>query len=451
MKYLYSTLIILTTLALSSASMSSGTIDPLYKTTKICQEVTCSNVSAYTLNMAPSGVTQVTIDDINGVDGVGWGSSIGWVTFDPTGPEGVTINPNTGILSGKAWAQSSGWVNFSVTNHQVAINNNGEFIGWAWTGGVGGGWVKFDCADVSACIKTDWRPIPARSTTTPVVTPTVSTGGGIISSYTDVCPNLPDQQYNVPSGYGLNSGVCSPIDDKCINLAGSQSIVPTGYNVDTGGLCVLKSLDMCPNISGNQSVVPVGQTINAQGNCMIQKVEDEVLPKLGEDQVGTTLSEIDMCSNILGLQVSIPTGMIRDSDDSCVPVKLDYCPNIALNQVEVPADLVIDSKGNCISGLTKLDSNPVTINNSINVGDNRYVLPLTPSVNESEPNLITYSFIPDSLKIGVKADIIADLFVSDEEEANLGGELPKVDITSIVVTISLLFLVGLRIIRMFLI
>jgi hypothetical protein len=448
MKYIISIILLSASIGLSNASVSSGTINPSFKTTKVCQDVSCANLTAYTLNMAPSGVTQVTIDDTNGVDGVAFGSSIGWLTFDPTGPEGVTINPTTGVLSGKGWSQGSGWVNFSVTGQQVAINSNGEFTGWAWTGGTGGGWIKFDCSDPQACIKTDWRPIPSRSTSTPVVPSSGGSGGGIISSYVDVCPNLPDQQYNVPAGYGLSGGVCTLINDKCSNLVGAQSEVPAGYTVDQGGLCMLKALDMCPNISGVQSLVPKGKTIDVKGDCVDQAIEDEKLPILKAEDAGTTIQQIDMCANILGLQVAIPSGLTRDSNNTCLPATTDYCPNIPDIQSEVPTQLIVNIKGECVAGLTKIDVNPITANNSgtliKSVGDNKYVLPLTPGDDSAKGNMISYPFIPESFKIGLKMDPVAKLVTSDEELATNGGVLPQVDLTSTLSTTAVIIFIIVR-------
>lgn len=143
----------------SFASVSLGTITPGFQNTKVCHEVSCA--SHGTINFKPTGVTAITIDDTTGISGTAWGNELGWINFKPINA-GVTINPSTGLLSGKAWSQVSGWINFSVTGQSVVINNNGEFFGWAWTGGEQGGWIKFDCSDTSTCVKTDWRPIPAR-------------------------------------------------------------------------------------------------------------------------------------------------------------------------------------------------------------------------------------------------------------------------------------------------
>jgi hypothetical protein len=66
------------------------------------------------------------------LNGIAWGNELGWITLNPTGVDGVTINPTTGALSGKAWSQVGGWINFAPTGQGVSISTSGEFSGWAW-------------------------------------------------------------------------------------------------------------------------------------------------------------------------------------------------------------------------------------------------------------------------------------------------------------------------------
>jgi peptidoglycan hydrolase-like protein with peptidoglycan-binding domain len=86
---------------------------------------------------------------------------------------GVSVNPTSGVLSGKAYANVGSWINFSPmysgTGPQVGVSlvDNGsgsDFQGWAWVSGAHGGWMKFDCAGTGLCVKTDWRAIPYRTT-----------------------------------------------------------------------------------------------------------------------------------------------------------------------------------------------------------------------------------------------------------------------------------------------
>lgn len=233
-----------------NASESSGTITTGFINAKVCHSVGCVTPTPGVINFKPTGTTPVTIDDTLGIDGVAWGNELGWVTLDPTGPEGLVINTTTGAISGKAWSQVAGWVNFAPTGQGVSINSSGEFAGWAWAGGPYGGWIKFDCTDGAACVKTDWRPVGVRTVTT---TPTsgngpVSGSGGGGGSPNDECWNVAGIQFSVPSGYTkVGSNMCQVTSemvatnvstDICLNIAGIQTTVPSGYTRDTGGLCV---------------------------------------------------------------------------------------------------------------------------------------------------------------------------------------------------------------------
>lgn len=160
--------------SITSASVTVGTIDPGYTTTKICKDTTCSVFGLVnfkpTINSNTPGATAVTITDA-GITGHAWGNEIGWITMSPTGA-GVIVNPTTGVLSGKAYANVGSWINFSPTTAPggttvgVTLVDNGagsNFQGWAWVSGAHGGWMKFDCTGTGTCVKTDWRAIPYRT------------------------------------------------------------------------------------------------------------------------------------------------------------------------------------------------------------------------------------------------------------------------------------------------
>ncbi len=165
---------------ISSASESSGTIDSIYKSTKICKNTSCSEYG--NINLKPTSGTAVSIVDGTGLSGYIWGDEIGWVNLSPTG-YGVDISTSTGALSGYAYSQTGSWINFNPTDVSggtdvgVTINSSGQFVGWAWVSGAHGGWMKFDCASASTCIKTDWRPFASRSSVAEEDTPS-DTGGG---------------------------------------------------------------------------------------------------------------------------------------------------------------------------------------------------------------------------------------------------------------------------------
>lgn len=151
------------------ASETSGQINTLFASTKICHDNSCSSFG--TINFYPSGSqSKISITD-SGISGYAWGNELGWINFSPSG-SGVSINSDTGAISGKAWSQTSGWINFRPDNSGViadsipigvSITNSGEFYGWAWNGGPYGGWIRFDCNYVASCVKTDWRPTSGRT------------------------------------------------------------------------------------------------------------------------------------------------------------------------------------------------------------------------------------------------------------------------------------------------
>lgn len=168
---------------LASASVSIGTIDPLYHLTKLCQDQACSVFGTVnwkpTINASTTGAAPVVITDI-GLSGFLWGDEIGWVSM-ASSSGGVTIDPHSGALSGYAFANTGSWINFHPTQSAgdpavgVSINANGEFIGYAYVSGIRGGWMKFDCASADTCIKTDWRPVSSRTSSS---TPPSGGGGG---------------------------------------------------------------------------------------------------------------------------------------------------------------------------------------------------------------------------------------------------------------------------------
>jgi len=164
-------LVSLGTFGSAHASVSNGTITSGDNLTEICQDTACATYGIVnwkpTLNANTDGATAVAITD-TGITGWIWGDEIGWINLQPTGA-GVTVDPNTGALSGDAWATVGSWINFSPitlgggTNVGVSINSQGQFVGWAYVSGIDGGWMKFDCSSGATCIQTDWRPIPDRS------------------------------------------------------------------------------------------------------------------------------------------------------------------------------------------------------------------------------------------------------------------------------------------------
>lgn len=378
-----------------NASQSSGTIESGNKNTLVCHSVDCISPTPGVINFAPTGTTPVTIDDINGIDGVAWGNEIGWINLDPTGSEGLIIEPTTGIISGKAWSQVSGWINFSVTGQSVKINNNGEFEGYAWTGGPYGGWLKFDCSFANACLKTDWRPISARTTSPGSGSPTGGSGGST-------------SQNNI-SNLGIN--------DFCLNIPGYQNRIPSGYTQDQGGLCLL-NIDYCKNLEGVQLTIPSTHVLNGSGQCILLTNENEDEFILGKNKiVSRTLEEsiIDYCPNLFGLQARLPDGFAKNIVD-CFPSQMDYCPNFLGNQYVIPDDMKINNSGECV----KMTKSEIIENNS------NILLEKNDKIR-----VLSYVFIPDFLVIPVVFPFIKSAFI-------IGNF--QIDLISFLITILLITL-----------
>ena len=228
------------TFNLARASVSVGSIDPLNKVVKVCHDTTCTTFGrinfAPTINGSTPGATAIVITD-TGITGTAWGDEIGWVNTSPLGA-GITVNPNTGLLSGTAFSQVSGWINFSATGQSVQLVDNGSgsnFFGYAWASGANGGWIKFDCSDSASCVKTDWRAIPFR--------PTVPSGGGgpggggsVVP--TGACKDTKAVNYTTDSTKFSNPGLCiyeikkvpEPISDKPDLIGGEEPNVPLEFS-----------------------------------------------------------------------------------------------------------------------------------------------------------------------------------------------------------------------------
>jgi hypothetical protein len=189
--------------ASAQASETVGSIDATFKATRICHDAACATYGNLnwrpTLNGSTSGAVAVVITD-SGLTGHLWGDEIGWVKLAPTGA-GVSLNPTTGALTGYAFANTGGWIKFNPTGGGVTIDSQGQFSGSAWVSGLRGGWVKFDCAQATTCVKTDWRPTGSRTGGAPAdddsgdaaspAAPPITGGGG--------------------SGYGVASPTPAPL------------------------------------------------------------------------------------------------------------------------------------------------------------------------------------------------------------------------------------------------
>lgn len=111
------------------------------------------------INFAPtngSNYVGVEVTDTQ-VKGYAWSGDYGWINFNPSSSgQGVTNTPS-GQLGGYAWSASLGWVSMSG----VTIDANGKFNGVAGVQSLPAGRINFNCT--SCNVKTDWRPLSARS------------------------------------------------------------------------------------------------------------------------------------------------------------------------------------------------------------------------------------------------------------------------------------------------
>ncbi|PIP68736.1 hypothetical protein CO033_02990 [Candidatus Nomurabacteria bacterium CG_4_9_14_0_2_um_filter_32_10] len=120
---------------------------------KVCRDVACENPEIIYFNTFEDN--PLIIDIEKGLSGKVWGGEFGWITFNPPYGGVFFADTSTGLLKGTAWSETSGAINFSVTGQKVVINpTTGEWNGWAWASGPYGGWIKFDCSDISSCVKT---------------------------------------------------------------------------------------------------------------------------------------------------------------------------------------------------------------------------------------------------------------------------------------------------------
>ncbi|MEW6054836.1 MAG: CARDB domain-containing protein [Nitrospirota bacterium] len=104
------------------------------------------------INFEPSQGEGVTVTD-SAVIGKAWGENVGWINLSPA--TGGVANDGNGNLSGFAWGENVGWINFAPSNGGVTIDPaTGAFSGKAWGENIG--WINF--APNGKPLKTSWRP-----------------------------------------------------------------------------------------------------------------------------------------------------------------------------------------------------------------------------------------------------------------------------------------------------
>ncbi len=147
------------------------------------------------INFEPSQGEGVTVTD-SSVTGKAWGENIGWINLSHA--SGGVVNDGDGNLSGYAWGENVGWINFGPTNAGVRIDPaTGVFSGKAWGENIG--WINF--APAGKGIKTSWRKC------------TDSDGDGYAVEGGDCGPvDCNDNNASVNAGA---TEVCDGVDNNC--------------------------------------------------------------------------------------------------------------------------------------------------------------------------------------------------------------------------------------------
>lgn len=108
----------------------------------------------------------------------------------------------------------------------------------------------------------------------------------------DVCPNIPEVQQQMPTGYLADeNGHCQP--DSCLNIAGLQVSVPDHYDALVDGTCV--EHDECNNVSGIQAAIPEMMVRTGANDCSwnIPPLQlTEILPNAIGSDTGNEFIEI---------------------------------------------------------------------------------------------------------------------------------------------------------------
>ncbi len=84
-----------------------------------------------------------------------WAENTGWVNFNPSPGEGVTVTGDA--VTGFAWGENIGWISFSCEdtstcgdiNYGVTNDCSGNLSGFAWAENTG--WISFSCENGSSC------------------------------------------------------------------------------------------------------------------------------------------------------------------------------------------------------------------------------------------------------------------------------------------------------------
>jgi hypothetical protein len=220
------------------------------------------------INFEPSQGEGVTVTD-SAVTGKAWGENIGWINLSPS--TGGVVNDGNGNLSGYAWGENIGWISFSCENtgicnslnYGVTINPaTGAFSGKAWGENIG--WINF--APNGNPVKTSWRGLVDQCPNDPNKTEPGICGCGVADTDTDGdgTPNCNDQCPNDPNK--IQPGVCgcgvADTDSDGDGTADCNDGCPNDPNKIQPGICgcgkpdtdtdndgIKDCIDNCPTIA----------------------------------------------------------------------------------------------------------------------------------------------------------------------------------------------------------
>jgi hypothetical protein len=209
------------------------------------------------INFEPSQGEGVTVTD-SAVTGKAWGENIGWINLSPA--TGGVVNDGAGNLSGYAWGENVGWINFGPTNAGVKIDPaTGAFSGKAWEENIG--WINF--APDGKPVKTSWRgedqcPEDPNKTEPGICgcgVPDTDSDSDGTPDCNDLCPNDPNKVQPGVCGCGVadsdsDSDGTPDCNDGCPNDPNKVAAGICGCGVadtDTDGDGTPDCNDQCPN------------------------------------------------------------------------------------------------------------------------------------------------------------------------------------------------------------
>jgi hypothetical protein len=87
------------------------------------------------------------IDPDNDGSQYAWGENVGWINFEPSQGEGVTVTGSA--VTGKAWGENIGWINLSPATGGVS-NDGAAILRFAWGENIG--WISFALSNAGVTI-----------------------------------------------------------------------------------------------------------------------------------------------------------------------------------------------------------------------------------------------------------------------------------------------------------